>query len=342
MRHAVQPLRRWLPPLALAAMLLPLQAMAGPALDATADARAWLARIQAAAHSNYQGTLVFMVGGSMSSTRVGHYAVGGQTFEVLESLDGRQQRVLRHNEAVHTLWPQTRLVVVERRTPLMPGASTPQAVEPQALERYVFRPEGPGRVAGRDALAFVLEPRDTLRYAQRLWADQASGLMLRADVIELTRGGEPVRVLESTRFSDVAVGVAPQGEAVLAAIRGLGKLDGWRVVRPRTQATTLDGEGFHLARPVPGFALAGCVRRSMDTAGDEQSVLQAVFTDGLTLVSLFIEPFNPQHHRAEMLAQQGATATLLTRRGEHWITAVGDVPAGTLKLFADAIDRRRP
>ena len=32
-------------------------------------------------------------------------------------------------------------------------------------------------------MAFLLEPRDALRYAQRLWADVATGLMLRADVI---------------------------------------------------------------------------------------------------------------------------------------------------------------
>jgi sigma-E factor negative regulatory protein RseB len=32
----------------------------------------------------------------------------------------------------------------------------------------------------------------------------------------------------------------------------------------------------------------------------------------------------------------------MARRGEHWITVVGDVPPTTLKLFADALDRRRP
>jgi sigma-E factor negative regulatory protein RseB len=113
-------------------------------------------------------------------------------------------------------------------------------------------------------------------------------------------------------------------------------------VRPQQQRTTLDAEGWVLARPVPGFRLAGCVRRGMETAGDEAPVLQAVFTDGLTHVSLFIEPYRPQIHQAEMQAQQGATATVMQRRGEHWITAVGDVPSATLRLFADAVERRHP
>jgi sigma-E factor negative regulatory protein RseB len=58
-----------------------------------------------------------------------------------------------------------------------------------------------------------------------------------------------------------------------------------------------------------------------------------VFSDGLTHVSLFVEPFKPQFHRAEMQAQQGATATVMQRRGEHWVTVVGDVPPATLAAF---------
>jgi sigma-E factor negative regulatory protein RseB len=43
-----------------------------------------------------------------------------------------------------------------------------------------------------------------------------------------------------------------------------------------------------------------------------------------------------------MQAQQGATSTVMLRRGEHWVTVVGDVPAATLRLFADTMERRRP
>ena len=334
--------RPWcrMPLLALLAWLLPAAAIAAPD---EADARAWLARIQTAANGgNYQGTMVFIVGGTISSARVGHYAVGDQTFELREALDGRQQRVLRHNDEVLTLWPQARVLVIEKREGLSPK-STPLAIEPQALEQYQFKREGPGRVAGREAMAFLLEPRDALRYGQRLWADVATGLMLRADVLGTgSAPGSPRPVFETTAFSEVAVGVKPQADAVLQEIRRLRKLEGWRVVRPLQQRTTLDAEGWNLARPVSGFKLAGCMRRGMQTAGDEQPVLQAIFSDGLMHVSLFVEPFDSQRHRGETLSQQGATGTLMARRGEHWITVVGDVPPATLKLFADALERRRP
>ncbi|MDO9072859.1 MAG: MucB/RseB C-terminal domain-containing protein [Rubrivivax sp.] len=342
--------RAWLPMLALASCLLPPVAGAAPdagpdaaALPA-AEARVWLTRIRSAASgANYQGTMVFSIGGTVSSSRVGHYAVGDQTYEHLEALDGRQQRILRHNDAVHTLWPQSRVAVIEKRETRAAWSTTPQQVDPQALELYDLRREGMARVAGRDAAVFILQPRDALRYPQRLWADEATGLVLRADVIGLSEGGTAAApVLESTQFSEVAIGVKPRPEVVLQDLRNPRSLDGWRVVRPQQHRTELAAEGWVLQRPVAGFQLAACVRRGMETAGDQAPVLQVVFTDGLTHVSLFIEPYQAQRHRSELRAQQGATGTLMQRRGEYWVTVVGDVPVPALKLFAEALDRRRP
>jgi sigma-E factor negative regulatory protein RseB len=290
----------------------------------------------AAATVNYQGTMVFSTGAAMSSSRVWHYCVGDQCYERLEALDGHQQNVVRHNDSVQTIWPQARVAVLEKRETLMPLATTPQAVDPRALDQYELRREGQARVAGHDAAVLLLEPRDLLRYAQRLWADLASGLMLRADVLG---AGAPRPVLESSAYSEVEIGVRPQPELVLGAAR---KLDGYRVLRPQQRRTTLEAEGWSVARPVGGFRLAGCMVRGMDNAGDDAPVLQAVFSDGLTHVSLFIEPFRPQQHRAESQTQRGATASLSARHGEHWITAVGDVPPATLKLIADAVERRQP
>jgi sigma-E factor negative regulatory protein RseB len=340
-------LPRLLPSFALFLTLLPLAVSAGPEAPGAAgqglDACARLSRIHAAASSgNYQGTMVFSAGGTMSSSRVWHYAVGDQTFEQLEALDGRQQRIARHNDTVQTVWPQSRTAVLEKRETLSLWSTTPQAVDPQALEQYELRREADGRVAGREAAVFLLEPRDGLRYAQRLWADLATGLMLRADVIAVGAAGSGRPVLESTAFSEVAIGVKPQPELVTQSLQGLRKLEGYRVVRPQQLRTSLDAEGWALVNPVAGFRLAGCVRRGMDATGDQEPVLQAVFSDGLTHVSLFVEAYRAQRHRSELLARHGATATFTQRRGEHWIAAVGDVPPDTLKRFAAALDRKRP
>jgi sigma-E factor negative regulatory protein RseB len=171
-------LRRWLPYVALASLLLPAAAaLAAP----PAEARGWLARIQqAATGANYQGVLVFSAPGMLSSARIAHFVAGDQAWERMETLDGRAQHVYRANEVVHTLWPQRHVASIERRDALSSLPSSTQSVEPRALERYDMRIEGAERIAGREAQVLLLLPRDALRYAQRLWADIASGLMLPA------------------------------------------------------------------------------------------------------------------------------------------------------------------
>lgn len=330
---------RWLPVAALLSCLLPGPSLARSPGDAASaavgDARAWLSRMHAAAATgNYQGTMVFTGGGALSSSRVWHYRVGEQVYERLDRLDGRQQQVVRHNDAVHTLWPQSRLAVQERRETLGAWATTPQHIEPKAIEQYDLHAAGTARIAGRATTVLVLSPRDELRYAQRLWADETTGLMLRADVIG---PGADHPVLESTAFSEIEIGVRPQPERVLQVMR---QVDGWRIVKPQQRSTTLQAEGWALANPVAGFQLTGCMKRGLADVHGGEPVLQAVFSDGLTHVSVFVEPYDPARHRQPQLSRHGATATLMRRLDEHWITAVGDVPPATLQLFADALQRR--
>lgn len=333
--------QRAAPAAALAALLaaaLPAPLRAGPPVTTEAgepaDARSWLARIHAAAQQrNYQGTMVFSAGGMLSSSKVAHFAQGGETFERLESLDGRQRRVVRVNDTVHTLWPAARLAIVEKRGALtrsLPSAT--QAVDPRVLEQYELQREGVDRVAGRDALVFLLKPRDELRYAQRLWADKATGLLLRNDVVAPNRS-----VLESAAFTEVEIGLkAPPPDSFVQAAR---PGEGWRVARPQHQSVQLEAEGWTLTRAIPGFVQTGSVKRALEADGPP--VLQAVYTDGLTHVSLFIEPVDPSRPTAELGGQVGATGALRQRRGDHWVTVMGDVPPATLRAFADALDHRR-
>ena len=70
-------------------------------------------------------------------------------------------------------------------------------------------------------------------------------------------------------------------------------------------------------------------------------LIQSIFSDGLTHVSLFIEPLSARPRRNEKLMSTGATHALSRRVGDWWITAVGDVPTETLQLFVGALERRR-
>jgi sigma-E factor negative regulatory protein RseB len=318
-----------------AAALLATSAIAGGTPVEPAQAREWLARMHnAATQRNYHGTLVVTTGNTMSSSRIAHYCEGNQSFERVDVLDGQPRRVLRHNDKVLTLWPASKVARLEQREPLQSFPALPTGSEDQLFERYEMLAEGPGRVAGHEASVFLLRPRDGARFAQRLWAEQATGLLLRADVI-----APDGRVLETSAFSDLAIGGKSRPESVQAALK---QLDGWRLHKSIPQRTALGAEGWQI-KPPAGFRKASCVRRPLSADGQAQAaveVVQAVFTDGLTHVSIFIEPHLPERHRGGAGAL-GATHTWMQPHGAHWVTVVGDVPMVTLKQFAAALERSR-
>lgn len=304
------------------------------------ELRAWLVRIHEAANRrNFQGTFVVTGGGVVSSARIAHFCEGTSQYQRSESLDGQMRHVFRHNDVVTTLWPKAKLAVVEQRTLLAQFPALLQAGDDGIADFYDVHPKGVERVAGHDANVLLVRPRDSYRYGYRLWADQATGLLLRADVL-----GDRNDVLESSAFSDVAIGVKPHLDSVLQPMR---RLEGYRVMRPVLVPTRLEAEGWSLRQPVPGFREVSCVKRPLEgsAAADADAtlprVVQTIYSDGLTYVSVFIEPFDPQRHASPMLTAVGPTQTLMLQRGEWWFTILGDVPPMTLRAFANALERSK-
>jgi sigma-E factor negative regulatory protein RseB len=305
------------------------------------EMRAWLLRIHdAASRRNFQGTFVVSGGGGVANAKISHYHDGRNQYERIESLDGRQRKVFRHNDVVHTLWPASKVALIEQRGQLSSFPALLQAGDDFLGEWYEMKLEGIDRVADHEADVLAVRPRDKHRYGYRLWADRASGLLLRADVI-----GERGEILETAAFSEVAIGVRSQPESVLQAMK---KLDGYRVVRPALTPTRLDEEGWTMRPVTPGFRFVSCIRRQMEMPGETSAeanaapVVQTIYSDGLTYVSVFIERFRAERHTEPVFVSLGATATFSQRQGDWWVTVVGDTPPATLKTFAAALERKKP
>ena len=165
--------------------------------------RAWLLRIHdAASRRNFQGTFVVSGGGGVANARISHFHEGANQYERIESLDGRQRKVFRHNDVVHTLWPASKVAMIEQRGQLSSFPALLQASDDHLADWYEMKLEGIDRVAGHEADVLAVKPRDSYRYGYRLWADRASGLLLRVDVI-----GERGETLETAAFSEVSIGV---------------------------------------------------------------------------------------------------------------------------------------
>jgi sigma-E factor negative regulatory protein RseB len=325
-----------------ACALAPLASATEPPASETTlgrpEVKAWLMRIhEAASRRNFHGTFVVSAGGTISSARIAHYCDGTNQFERIETMDGRMRRVFRHNDVVHTLWPQSRVAVVEQRELMGSFPALLKEGDDRILESYEVSESGTERVAGHDSHVLQLKPRDALRFGYRLWAEKETGLLLRAEI--LGKGGE---VLESSAFSEVDIGVKTQPALV---VKPMSRLQGYRILRPTLSRTELESEGWTLRAPVPGFRRVSTVKRPLNV-GDEPDaeagpeVVQSIYSDGLTYVSLFIEPFDAGRHIRPMQTTTGATQALMRRQGDAWVTVVGDVPAATLRLFADALERR--
>jgi sigma-E factor negative regulatory protein RseB len=312
------------------------------AQDASLDApsaRAWLTRIHdASASQSFRGTFVVSASGMISGSRVVHYCSGSDQYERIESLDGQVRQVLRHNDVVHTVWPTRRVVLVEQRGSVSTFPSLLHgAGDDGFVDHYQVRVEGTDRVAGFDAQVLRVQPRDAQRYGYRLWSEKATGLLLRAEVL-----GMRDEVLEAAAFTELVLGVKPQPQSV---VRSMKTLDGYRIIRPQVVETRLEDEGWSMRVSVPGFRQISCVKRVSPAAQDGWTgsgpLLQSVWSDGLTSVSVFIEPFDAQQHTRELQTSIGATQTLMRRFGEWWLTVMGDVPAPTLREFAKGIERVR-
>jgi sigma-E factor negative regulatory protein RseB len=115
-------------------------------------------------------------------------------------------------------------------------------------------------------------------------------------------------------------------------------------VRPPVEPVDMAAQGWQIAPTVPGFRMIRQLRRPMAAREAGQPTIpvdQAVFSDGLAAISVFVEPVE-NNTRKEGSGSSGATHVLVKRRGDFWITLLGEVPQTTLQQFAAAIEYKAP
>lgn len=295
----------------------------------------WLMRMHEASKlRSYVGTFVVSsIGGGMSSARIWHACEGDVQAERVESLSGPPRSVYRRNEQVVTFFPEANAVRVERRESLGLFTNLLKSNHVSIPDFYVARRLGVDRVAGFEADVVQLAPRDALRFGYRIWSERKSGLVVKLQTVD----GEGA-VLEQSAFSELALDAPVR---VQSLTRMMASPPGWRVENAEVVKTTAENEGWQLRSPPPGFKPISCYKRPVAGHLPPPGAMQWVFSDGLAAVSLFIEPFDARHHSREGLFASGATQTLTRRVQGWWVTAVGEVPAATLRAFAQGLERRK-
>jgi sigma-E factor negative regulatory protein RseB len=290
----------------------------------------WLDRVHAAPRRhNYIGTVVVSShAGAMSSARIWHACDDDERqVERVEALSGPPRSSLRRDNRVMTFLPEQKLVRIEHHESLARFPDLLRSGGSPISEFYAARPLGTDRVAGFETDVVALAPRDSLRFGYRVWTERRTGLVVKRQILS-PEGA----VLEQTAFSELQLDVPLRPERL---IKMMAPPAGWRVETSQAIRTTATEEGWELKPAVPGYKPLACYRRGTAAGG-----MQCVFSDGLASVSLFVEPAGEQVPAQEGVLSVGATHTL-TRRLPGWgITAVGEVPAQTLRAFVQSLERR--
>ena len=299
----------------------------------------WIQAVrQAAQKVNYAGTITYQAGGEMRSSRITHLFDGTDSHERIQTLDGKPREYIRRrsgaSDQVQCLIPESRRIVVEQRNveESFPGLSS--ASPEEILERYTLKVGGVDRVAGIECQLLTLEPKDSARYGYRLWVDRATGLLLKAQTLNERR-----EVIEQIAFSDVRI-----GEKIdRAKLRPSWSTEGWSVERSDYHRADLSQHGWIVPAPA-GFRKTREVARRI--AGSD--AMQAVFSDGLATVSVFIQPNSglaaqgsgAQAPSADALQIHGPTSAYSRRVGDSLVTVVGEVPPSTVRAVAGSVEFR--
>lgn len=299
----------------------------------TNDALQWLQRVAGSAQKlNYAGVFVYQSGNQTETSRIAHSFEGGKELEHLETLDGSPREIIRENGDIRCVLPESRLVVIEHRSP---GRSFPGLL-PEGLggltDYYAIRKGMASRMAGFEAQMILLEPKDEFRYGRQFWAESGSGLLLKAALM-----GEKGEVKESFSFSELKIGGSIDKESLRGHIKTTSP--DWRVHDIRAKETSPEDFPWVFRGVLPGFRLVSGMKRQ--SRGDGPEVTHMIYSDGIATISVFMEPVATAKAKGDPgLFVVGPMNGYRRILGDIQIVLVGDVPPAALKRLGDGVEAR--
>lgn len=308
----------WLPGLVLAA--------SGAASN---EAFVWLQKMaNAARQANYQGIFIYQSGHNLETARITHMVDENGEHEKIEALDLAPRELVRNNDEVLCYFPDSRGVIVERRKPKKSFPALLPISAGELAQNYSARLGGQERVSGYDCQVVVLEPKDSLRYGYRFWADIASGLIVRATM--LNEKGEPI---DQYTFTQLSIGGKIDKDELKPRIAGKRLI--WRQETPSETAA----ESAWAVKQLPaGFRKVMESRRAMP--GKKNPVTHSVYSDGLATVSLFVEPLEDATRPRQGVSGQGPINVYSRTLPDAQVTVLGEVPPAAVKQIAHSISKK--
>ena len=283
--------------------------------DGDAVALSWLDKMsRSLRQASYHGVVTLQRGGDMQVMQVSHIVGDGSSSERLVELTGRGAQVERLSHPLDCIHPGDRLL---RGEALLPEKSCGIATH------YRFAVTPGERVAGREVVRIVIEPRDMYRFGYVVDLDEETGIMLKAQTI-----GHGHKTLETMQFANIVYS---------DNLPEFGQAD---VIY---KAQHLDPQSTSAQYPVTrawsiGWLPLGFAATEPSTRTSERRT----YTDGFAVFSVFLEELNVEVRPGEGLVKRGGTTSYTRgmRIDEQpvLVTVIGEVPVNTARMVADSLD----
>lgn len=288
----------------------------------------WLEVVAFAGHqTDYSGVFVYQYDNRVETSSIIHVTEANGEYEKLESLDGPKREIISHNGKVWDFINHKMVLVGSKYVHSGFPSLLPEQLS--ALEaNYKARLLGVERVAGYNTQVILFQPQDNLRYSHKIWVHTDSGLLLKAAVL-----GDNNKVAEQYAFTQLQIG---------------GKIDrSWvkecdsagadaKDLPPEIAKDIKPIDSGWVADMLPsGFKKTLEIERKMH--GRHAPVTQMVFSDGLSSISIFIEPNDSDEDDDEGLSSRGAVNLYHKVLDKNLITVVGEVPPRTVMQVLDSV-----
>lgn len=292
----------------------------------------WLERIARSARElPYTGVFVHQTADATNTTRITHLMDRqGVEHEKLELMDGPLTEIIRRNDELICYRPDVKTVRIDRRST---GRFFPSLISGSAktiADNYRVKLGNVERVAGQDCQWVILEPRDAMRYMQKLCAELSTGLLLRAKMFN-----DRNQMIEQFMFTQVDV----NGNVPRHAIRSrYEQQTGWQ--REQAVKSAKDSDTGWLVGNLPaGFRKVMEMTRNL--IGRPAPVSHLVYSDGVLNVSVFVESTQGAANSVtSALAEDGPTSFAMRAVSDYQVTVIGEVPLAAVQTIADGVVRR--
>jgi sigma-E factor negative regulatory protein RseB len=312
--------------LLLAFVVLPLQA------DDSKAVRGWLDKMALAVDTlTYQGTLVYTRGSRLDTMRIYHRAGDQGALERVVSLNGPKREVLRDQNGVRCIFPDTQSVVIDTRIAdgLFPLIPLEQVANPSTAYRFTLGQVG--RVAELSAQVINVVPNDGYRYGYRLWLEQKTAMLLKSELLDET--GQP---LEQLMFAQITLGGNIADSDLQPDVRDSSFVQ-VEIPQETPGGVVSRMAGHWQVGQVPdGFMMSG---HHHGASGEQDQLEHLVYTDGMATVSIYVEPMAGDAAYLNGSSRLGAVNVFGMQADGFVVTAVGEVPAATVKLMARSVVR---